>query len=245
MNGTGLLPVAVVRAGPLVLTDTLLTSLGVAAFLVVAALLSMRWTRTRQTLEVVYETLEGAVLDAVHIDARPLVPLVLTLWLFLGVMNLVGLIPGLGTPTRDLSIATSLALVAFFAGHVYALRVRGASYLRHYLQPSPFLLPFNLIGEVTRTVALALRLFGNMLSGHLVAAVLVYLVGVLLPVPLMLLTVLTAVVQAYIFGILTLVFAASSLHVADQAGRPAGSKDAAGRGETPPDATQPSGGGST
>jgi len=72
-------------------------------------------------------------------------------------------------------------------------------------------LPFNVIGELSRTLALSLRLFGNMLSGHLIGAILVYLTGVLLPVPLMLLSVLTSVVQGYIFGVLTLVFTASSM----------------------------------
>lgn len=104
--------------------------------------------------------------------------------------------------------------IAFVAGHVYAAYVQGVSYLRHYLEPHPFLLPFNIIGELSRTLALSLRLFGNMLSGHLILAILVYLVGFLLPVPLMLLSVLTGVVQAYIFGVLTLVFAVSSVTVA-------------------------------
>ena len=82
------------------------------------------------------------------------------------------------------------------------------------MEPTPLLLPLNVIGELSRTFALALRLFGNMLSGTLVSAIVLYVAGLLVPVPLMLLSVLTSVVQAYIFGVLTLVFAASSLQSA-------------------------------
>ncbi len=115
-----------------------------------------------------------------------------------------------------------MAAIAFVAGHVHAYRKRGLSYLRQYISPNPLLLPLNILGEATRTLALALRLFGNMLSGTLVGAIVVALAGLLVPVPLMLLSVLTAVVQAYIFGVLTLVFAASSLETAERSRNPKG-----------------------
>ena len=209
-----LAPAELARVGPVVLTDTLVTSVIIGALLVALGAVLVRNDTTRGVLEVVYEALERSILDMVQVDARPLVPLILTFWVFLLALNLAGLVPGVSTPTRDLSITVSLALIAFFAGHVNAIRAEGLRYLRHYIEPNPLLLPFNVIGELSRTVALALRLFGNMLSGHLVAAILVYLAGFLVPVPLMVLSVLTAVVQAYIFGVLTLVFAASSLSVA-------------------------------
>ncbi len=209
-----IMPRVVVEIGPVALTDTLLTSIALSLVLVAVAAALMRVPRTREWLEITYESLERSILETVQIDARPLVPLILTLWIFLLVANLAGLVPGLASPTRDLSITVALALVSFFSGHVYAFRARGVSYLRHYLEPSPFLLPFNIIGELSRTIALALRLFGNMISGHLVTAIVVLLAGLLVPVPLLLLSVLTTVVQAYIFGVLTLVFAASAMQVA-------------------------------
>jgi F-type H+-transporting ATPase subunit a len=207
-------PTVQVTVGPLGFTDTLLASFALSALIGLLAAVGMRIPRVRGALEVIYESLENAILDAVQVDARPLVPLILTQWIFILAANLAGLVPGVSSPTRDLSVAAALALIAFFAGHLFALRVQGLSYLRTYLSPNPLLLPFNIVGELSRTVALALRLFGNMLSGHLVGAILVYLVGVLLPVPLLLLGVLTSVVQAYIFGVLTLVFAAGSLEAA-------------------------------
>lgn len=209
-----ILPRVVVQIGPLGLTDTLLTSIALALALMVAAAALMRFERTREWLELTYESLERSILETVRVDAQPLVPLILTLWLFLLVANLAGIVPGLSSPTRDLSISAALALVSFFAGHVYAFRAHGFAYLKHYIEPSPLLLPLNIIGELSRTIALALRLFGNMVSGHLVTAIVVLLAGLLVPIPLLLLSVLTTVVQAYIFGILTLVFAASAMQVA-------------------------------
>ncbi len=192
-------------------TDTMVVSLALSVVLIVLAAVALRIERWRSLLEMVYEALTRSIMNTVSVDVEPLVPLILTLWLFIGVGNLVGLIPGLKSPTGDLSLAAALATVAFFAGHIYAFRKEGWSYLRHYLEPTPWLLPLNVVGELSRTLALALRLFGNALSGNLIAAIAVYLAGLLLPIPLMALSLLTGLVQAYIFGILTLVFAASSV----------------------------------
>lgn len=199
------------------ITDTVLVSLALSVLLVAAGVLIRTFRRARVVAEILYAALESAVVSSTTTNVEPLVPLVLTQWLFIGAANLAGLIPRVASPTRDLSLTAALALISFLAGHIYAIRIRGLSYLRQYIEPHPLLLPFNLIGELSRTLALALRLFGNMLSGSLIGAIAVYLAGLLLPVPLMLLSVLTGVVQAYIFGILTLVFAASSIATA---GRP-------------------------
>lgn len=202
--------------GPVIVTDTVLMSVIISLALLLTGRLLLAFPRSRRVLEIIYDVLGKSVQDMVSVDVRPLVPLILTEWLFIGLSNLSGLVPGIESPTRDLALTAALALVAFVSGHVYAFRSQGVSYLRQYVEPSPFLLPFNIIGELSRTVALALRLFGNMLSAALVGAIIVYLAGFLLPVPLMLLTVLTSLVQAYIFGVLTLVFAASSLETASR-----------------------------
>jgi F-type H+-transporting ATPase subunit a len=207
-------PVEVARFGDLVVTDTVPVSFGLSVAIVVAARLAMRYPGARAAIEGAYEALSNSVRGMVSVDAEPLVPLVLTQWLFIGTANLAGLIPRVSSPTGDLALAAALAVVAFAAGHVYAVRRHGLSYLRQYVEPTPLLLPLNVIGELSRTFALALRLFGNMLSGTLVSAIVLYVAGLLVPVPLMLLSVLTSVVQAYIFGVLTLVFAASSLQSA-------------------------------
>jgi F-type H+-transporting ATPase subunit a len=209
-----LFPHEVLRWGPFVLSDTVVASAGLSVFLALASVVCLRIAAAREVLEVIYEFLEGTIERMVSVDARPLVPLVLTQWLFILSANLMGLVPRLSSPTRDLSLAAALAAIAWIASHVFALRREGWSYLRHYAEPNPLLLPFNLIGEVSRTLALALRLFGNMLSTTLIGAVVLYLAAFLVPLPLMLLSVLTGVVQAYIFGVLTLVFSVSALQAA-------------------------------
>lgn len=204
-------PSPLLRLGPLVLTDVVVASLALSLVLVGLLRLAMAFERGRRTLEIIYGVLEAAVHETTGTRGTFLVPLVLTQWLFIGAANLLGLVPGLLSPTRDLSLAVALAAVAFLAGHVHAAKARGLAYLAHYVEPNPLLLPFNVIGELSRTLAMALRLFGNMLSATLIGAIVVSLAGLLLPVPLMLLGVLTAIVQAYIFGMLTLAFAASSV----------------------------------
>ncbi len=195
----------------LTVTDTVVTTFVLCAVLALALISARRSRRFAPLLEIAYEALAKSIRGTVSIDVEPLVPLVLTLWLFVGAGNLVGLIPGLRSPTGDLSQTAALACVAFLAGHIHAFQRTGFAYLKHYLEPTPWLLPLNVIGELSRTLALALRLFGNALSGNLIAAIAVYLAGLLLPIPLMALSLLTGLVQAYIFGILTLVFAVSSL----------------------------------
>ncbi len=196
------------------ISDTIVTTSLMSLVLLALAYAALRVERWRQLIEITYEGLAASIRSSVAVDVEPLVPLILTLWVFIGMSNLVGLVPGLRSPTGDLSMTAALAMVAFFAGHVYAFRTEGASYLRHYLEPTPWLLPLNIISELSRTLALALRLFGNALSSNLIAAIAVYLAGLILPVPLMALALLTGLVQAYIFGILTLVFAASSVATA-------------------------------
>lgn len=220
-------PVEFVRWGPISVTDTVPTTLAISLLLVLGGVAVVRTKRLRAGAELIYDFLESAVKDLSPRDVRPLVPLVLTQWLFIGVANVAGVVPRVVSPTRDLALTAALALVSLVAGHVWAVRHLGLRYLRSYLEPNPLVLPFNVIGEVSRTLALALRLFGNVLSGTLIGAIVVSLAGLLVPVPLLMLNLLTSVVQAYIFGVLTLVFAVSSLSTATRR-RPSGLHQPAG-----------------
>ena len=105
------------------------------------------------------------------------------MWIFLVVANLVGLIPGLHSPTADLSVTAALAVVVFFSVHWFSIRALGLkAHLRHYLRPSPILLPFHLISELTRTLALAIRLFGNIMSLEMAALLVLLVAGFLVPI---------------------------------------------------------------
>ncbi len=144
--------------------------------------------------------------------SAPYTPLVITLALFIGTANLLGLVPGMRSPTADFSSTAALAVVVFLAVPYYGIRARGLrGYLRHYLEPTPLLLPLEIITEFSRTLALSVRLFGNMVSEELVIAVLLSIAGLLVPVPIMMLSVLTGIVQAYIFAVLTIVYLSAAV----------------------------------
>jgi F-type H+-transporting ATPase subunit a len=128
------------------------------------------------------------------------------------IANLSGLVPGADSPTRDLSATAALAILVFLSTHWYGIRIAGLkNNLRHYMSPSPILLPFHLISEVTRTVALAIRLFGNMMSLEMAALLILLVAGFLAPVPILMLHIIEALVQAYIFGMLALIYVAGGI----------------------------------
>lgn len=142
-----------------------------------------------------------------------------TLFLFIALSAIVGQLPGVPSPTSNLSAASALAALVFLAVPFAGIRAQGGrGYLKHYFEPNPLLFPLHLVSEVSRTLALALRLFGNMMSGHLVVAIVVALVGVFLPVPLMALDLLIGLLQAYIFTILASVYVGAAIRVGEEGG---------------------------
>jgi F-type H+-transporting ATPase subunit a len=217
MESSEIFPRVVARIGPIELTTTMVYSLIVSVVLVglalvVRALMARRLSGWQVAAEFLMEHLEQIMRDMCGRDPRPYTPLVVTLALFIGVANLLGLVPGLHAPTADLSTTAALAIVVFLAVPFYGIRARGLRrYLRHYLEPSPLLLPLEIITELSRTLALAVRLFGNVVSEELVIAVLLSIAGLFVPVPMMMLAVLTGIVQAYIFSVLTVVYLSAAV----------------------------------
>ncbi len=218
MGKPELLELLAFHLGPLHIGATVLTT-----WLLMAVLTGLAGFGTRnlsvQTPSSLQTALEGAVLalqsaiaDAAPGHAAQLLPFIGTLWLFIAAANLMGLAPGLRSPTGDLSLTVALALLVFVSVHWFGIRIDGLrAYLRHYLDPNPILLPFHLLGEITRTLALAVRLFGNMMSLEMAALLVLLVAGFLAPVPILMLHIVEALVQAYIFGMLALVYVAGSL----------------------------------
>lgn len=207
----------VLHLGPLALTDTVVTT-----WAIMLVLWAICWLSTRRlklepspwqvTLEGIVSVIEDAI-DAVLPDygARVL-PLVATLWIFIVIANLAGVLPGVRSPTDDLSLTAGLAILVFLSVHWFGIRIHGLrQYLRHYLEPNPLLLPFHVLSEITRTVALAVRLFGNIFSLEMAALLVLLLAGFLVPVPVLLLHIVEALVQAYIFGMLALIYIAGGI----------------------------------
>jgi len=134
-----------------------------------------------------------------------------TLFLFVGASALSTVIPGFEPPTASLSTTAALALGVFAAVPFFGIRERGLrGYLASYLKPTPLMLPFNIISEVSRTLALAVRLFGNMMSGAMIIAILLTITPFVFPVVMTALGLLTGIVQAYIFSILAAVYIAAA-----------------------------------
>ncbi|QDZ27180.1 F0F1 ATP synthase subunit A [Noviherbaspirillum sp. UKPF54] len=218
MNSAELAGSVVFHLGPLPVTDTVATTWGIIACLAPAAFLASRRLKSspgrwQAALEGALIAAEAAIAEVVPGAAvRPVLPFVATLWLFILVANLVGLVPGLHAPTRDLSLTAALALLVFLSTHWFGIRSIGwRAYLRHYIEPSPILLPFHVISEFTRTLALAIRLFGNIMSLEMAAMLMLLIAGFLVPVPLLLLHLVEALVQAYIFGMLALIYIAGAM----------------------------------
>jgi F-type H+-transporting ATPase subunit a len=217
MNGADITASVLFRAGPLALTGTVLTTwlltVALAVFFGVATRRLASAPGPLQTaLEGVVVAIEAAVAAVAPEHARQLTPFIGSLWIYLVVANLSGLIPGVQSPTGDLSATAALAILVFGSVHWFGIRALGLrNYLRHYLTPSPVLLPFHLISEVTRTIALAVRLFGNIISLELTALLLLLVAGFLAPVPILMLHIVEALVQAYIFGMLALIYVAGGL----------------------------------
>ena len=163
-------------------------------------------------IEGIFEVIEQAILEVAPVHGREIMPFIATLWLFLVIANLVGLIPGLHSPTSDLSVTSALAILVFLSVHWFGIRTQGIkNYLHHYLQPSPILLPFHIISELTRTLALAVRLFGNIMSLEMAAMLILLVAGFLAPIPILMLHIIEALVQAYIFGMLALIYLAGAM----------------------------------
>jgi F-type H+-transporting ATPase subunit a len=216
------------QIGPLLLPATVLTTWGIVAALTLAAAgITRRLADTPGLLQTAVEgiviAMENAIAAVLPDQARTVLPFVGSLWMFLVVANLAGLIPGLHSPTADLSVTAALAVLVYLSVHWFGIRDAGLkAYLRHYLRPNPVLLPFHLLGELTRTVALAVRLFGNIMSLEIAALIIVLAAGFLVPLPILMLHIVEALVQAYIFGILALMYIASGLQVQQERGQPEG-----------------------
>jgi len=196
------------------LSATIVFTWVVMALLVTVAWLTTRRLRTgvsvsrQQTLfEMLVTYMRSQIREITDQDPDRYLPFVGSLFLFISVSNLLEVVPGYHAPTGSINTTAALALVVFFAVPIFGIAEQGFfGYLKHYAQPTPLMLPFNIIGELSRTLALAVRLFGNVMSGALVVAVLLAIVPIFVPIVMEALGLLIGQVQAYIFAVLATVY---------------------------------------
>ncbi len=206
-----------VTLGFLAIDSSVMTTWGIMVVITLLAWLSTRHLNLlpgaiQTTVEGIVAAIDEAILAISPEHGRRILPFIASLWLFLVVANLIGLVPGLHSPTRDLSVTSALAVLVFLSVHWFGIRTHGIkNYLRHYLSPSPILLPFHIISEFTRTLALAIRLFGNMMSLEMAAMLILLVAGFIAPIPILMLHIIEALVQAYIFGMLALIYLAGAM----------------------------------
>ncbi|HVN40746.1 MAG TPA: F0F1 ATP synthase subunit A [Myxococcota bacterium] len=209
--------------GPVPITTTMVTSLVISLALLLLAWALARGVRrapngTPAALALLaVEWIDGLVRDVAGRPEPRLATLSGSLFLFIAACNLSGQLPGVRPPTASLATTSALAAIVFLAVPAAGIRARGLrGYLRSYFRPNPLFAPLHAISELSRTLALSMRLFGNMMSGHLVVALLVALAGFLVPMPLMALDLLIGLLQAYIFTILATVYVGAALRAGEE-----------------------------
>ena len=198
--------------GTIVTTWGLMLLLTLGAHLITRRLtseiISSRW---QAALEILVTGIDEQIKEVGLAVPERYLPFIGTLFIFIATANLLTIVPGYESPTSSLSTTAALAVCVFVAVPAFGVAGRGwRRYLKSYLEPTVIMLPFNLISELSRTLALAVRLFGNMMSGTMIIAILLTITPFIFPVAMTLLGLLTGMVQAYIFSILATVYIAAA-----------------------------------
>ena len=210
------------------LNATIVFTWGVMALLVIGswaitARLSEGETvsRWQVALEVIVSTIRDQIAEVGADAPGRYLPFIGTLFLFIATANLLSVVPGYQPPTGSLSTTVALALCVLIAVPLFSIGERGlVAYLRTYIQPTPLMLPFNLVAEVSRTIALAVRLYGNVMSGTVIVGILISVAPFFFPVVMQVLGLLTGLIQAYIFAILAMVYIGSASRTRQRAEAP-------------------------
>lgn len=203
--------------GPVPISSPVVTTWGVMAFLVIVFFiltrkLSVKAGNTQAVLEILVTSITSQIRDTLERDPRPFQPLIGTLFIFILAANWSDIIPRVEPPTAHIETDAALAFMVFMATPYFGIKLSGPlGYLKTFAEPSWVMIPLNFIEQITRNFALMVRLFGNVMSGVFVIAVVLSLAGLLVPIPLMALDLLTGAVQAYIFAILAIVFIGSAI----------------------------------
>lgn len=208
------------KNGFITINLTIVTTWAIMLVLVIAAVLitrklktGIRISRWQCILEMLVTTINNQIEEIGLKNSKDYIGFIGTLFLFIVVSNILIIFPWYEPPTGSLSTTAALAICVFLAVPFFGIAKTGiVGYLKTYIKPTFIMLPFNLISEITRTLALAVRLFGNMMSGGLIVAILLSITPFIFPIVMEALGLLTGMVQAYIFSILATVYIAAAVH---------------------------------
>jgi len=173
--------------------------------------ISMIPNKAQNVSELMISGMEEFMVDITGEEGRWLFPLAGTVFLYVFIGNLIGLVPGFFPPTANLNTTASIALVVFTFTHVIGIKYHGAAYIKHFLGPvwwmSPLIFIIEIIGHFARILSLSFRLFGNMMGHEIVLAILFGLAGAFFaPLPIMALGIFVAFVQAFVFFLLSIIY---------------------------------------
>ncbi len=207
------------RYGFAELNSTIVTTWALMLVMTIGAMLITRKLVTEGTisrwqglLEIIVTTIQQQIEEVGLSHPQKYLGFLGTLFLFIAVSNLCAILPGYEPPTGSLSTTAALALAVFVAVPLFGIEEQGVgNYLKTYLKPTFIMLPFNIISELSRTFALAIRLFGNIMSGTMIVGILLTITPLIFPIFMSLLGLLTGMVQAYIFSILAAVYIAAAV----------------------------------
>ena len=209
--------VTLFHIGPVPISQAVVTTWVIMAVLIAGAILVSRMlkptpSRLQALFELIVDTIDSEIRDTMQTEPGPYRAFIGTLFAFIFVANWSTLIPGVAPPTARLETDAALALLVFLAVIWFGIRSGGiGGYLATFASPNPLMIPLNLVESVTRAFSMFVRLFGNVMSGVFVIGIVLSLAGLLVPIPLMALDLLTGAVQAYIFAVLAMVFISSGI----------------------------------
>jgi F-type H+-transporting ATPase subunit a len=220
MNGSLASPlssVLVFQVGPVPITQAVITTWVIMALLVIGSFLLTRRLeqipgKLQAAIELIVATLDTQIVETTGAEPAPYRGFIGTLFVFILVANWSSLIPGIEPPTAKLETDAALGILVFLSVIWFGVRSGGVGgYLKSFAAPNPVMIPLNMLESVTRTFSMFVRLFGNVMSGVFVVGIVASLAGLLVPIPLMALDLLTGLVQAYIFAVLAMVFITSAV----------------------------------
>jgi F-type H+-transporting ATPase subunit a len=217
MNHSPLETTALLHIGPVAVTEPVIVTWVIMAFLSVFAIavtrrLSLLPSKAQTVLELFVGAIDSQIRDTMQVEPGPYRVLIGTIFIFILAANWSSIVPGVEAPTAHLETDAAFGAIVFFATIFYGIRALGMSgYLHTFTQPTWVMIPLNIVEQVTRTFSLIVRLFGNVMSGVFISAIVLSLAGLFVPIPFMALDLLTGAIQAYIFTVLAMVYIGAAL----------------------------------
>jgi F-type H+-transporting ATPase subunit a len=212
MNHSPLKTMALFHVGPVAITEPVIVTWAIMAFLVLFAAavtrrLSLIPSKAQTVLELFVGAIDEQIRGTMQVEPGPYRALIGTIFIFILIANWSSLVPGVEAPTAHLETDAAFGVIVFCATIFYGIRSRGLSgYLATFAEPTWVMIPLNIVEQFTRIFSLIVRLFGNVMSGVFIGAIVLSLAGLFVPIPFMALDVMTGAIQAYIFTVLAMVF---------------------------------------